>query len=201
MLYIQHFPLYGIINSPTGYTINAKVVSYAGTAIAANYPVAIYKVNNNGTWDSIPLSLVGYHSYSGVIPVQTNGDTVFYYIKAKDVNGKLAYHALMGKADPHFFIVGGNVGITELNAHPEMSFFTFPNPSKGDFYVFLNSNYADKASVKIYSITGNLVFQDNFNVESGANKKLIHLNDLNQGVYMLEVRTNSNIITKRIMIQ
>jgi hypothetical protein len=107
----------------------------------------------------------------------------------------------MGKADPHFFIVGGAIGIQEVNAHPDISFFTFPNPSQGDFYVFLKSNYSDKASIKIYSITGNIVYKDNFDIESGANKKLIHLNNLSQGIYILEVRTNSNVMTKRLIIQ
>jgi agmatine/peptidylarginine deiminase len=202
MLYIQHYPLYGKISSTTGYDINAKVVSYAGRAIATNYPTVIYKVNHGGQWDSIPMTLVGYHSYKGTIPTQTSGDTIFYYIKAEDVQGKLAYHALMGKADPHFFIADGPTGgINNLNIDPEMSFFTYPNPSKGAFYLFLKSNYSDKASIEIYNVTGNLVYQDNFEFETGSNKKIINLDNISQGVYILEVRTNSGISTKQLVIQ
>ena len=202
MLYIQHYPLYGKINSTTGYDINAKVVSYAGTNIASGYPMIIYKVMKAGAWDSITMTHVGYHSYKGNIPTQATGDTIFYYIKAKDANGKLAYHALMGKADPHWFIADGiSVIAPEIAVNTEMSFFTYPNPSKGSFYLFLKSNYNDIASIQIYNITGNLVYHDNFEFETGTNKKLLSLSNLTQGVYIIELKTKSGILTKQLVIE
>ena len=202
MLYIEHYPLYGKIYSTIGYDINAKVVSYAGNKIATNYPIIIYKVNHNGQWDSITMANTAYHSYKGNIPTQTTGDTIFYYIKAEDVSGKLAYHALMGKADPHWFIAGGVTGIDpEIAVNTEMSFFTYPNPSKGSFYLFLKSNYNDNASIQIYNITGNLVYHDNIEFEAGTNKKLLNLYNLSQGVYIIEVKAKAGILTKQLVIE
>jgi agmatine deiminase len=202
MLYIEHFPLYGVINSTTGYDINAKVVSYAGIAIAANYPTVLYKVNHGGIWDSIPMVNLGYHSYKANIPTQTSGDTIYYYIKAKDINGKLAYHALMGKADPHYFIAGSsNVGIPVVIENPELSFFTYPNPSKGDFILFLKSNYTGNASLHIYDITGKQVYNDGFDMENGNSMKRINTENLKQGVYIIEVKTNSDVMTRKLIIE
>jgi agmatine deiminase len=200
MLYIEHYPLYGLINSSTGYDINAKVVSYGDINIASDYPTVIYKVNQ-GQWDSITMSYVNYLNYTANIPTQIAGDTIYYYIKAKDVTGKLAYHPLMGKADPHWFIADGAVGITEIVSDPEMSFFTYPNPSKGDFILFLKSNYSGNASMNIYSITGNLVYTEDFDLENGNSMKKIITENLTQGVYIIEVKTNSDVLTKQLVIQ
>ncbi len=189
MLYIEHYPLFGTINSISGYDINAKVVSYAGNAIENNYPKIVYKVNYNGSWDSIPMTNTGYISYTGNIPSQNDGDTVYYYIKAKDVTGKVAYHAFIGAADPHFFITGTNVNVNANGINPELSFFTYPNPSKGNFFLFLKSNYPDNSKILISDITGKIVYEDNFSIETGANQKLINLNNVKQGVYYLSIQT------------
>lgn len=200
MLYIEHFPLYGHMYSATGYNINAKVVSYAGNAIAANYPTIIYKVGNNGPWDSIPMTYVSYLSYNGNIPVQNAGDTVYYYLKAKDVTGKLAYHALMGKADPYFFIVDGNVKTPIISINSGATFSTYPNPSKGNFFLFLNSNDTDNAFVKISDITGKIIYQDNFIIETGANQKIINLDNVSEGIYIINIETVSERLFKKITI-
>lgn len=202
MLYIEHFPLYGYINLPPGYDINAKVVSYAGNNIAAGYPKTIYKVGKFGQWDSLAMAYQSPLQYMGTIPVQNDGDTVFYYIKAKDVTGKLAYHALMGQADPYFFIAQGTqVEIPEIIGDPALSFFTYPNPSKGNFFVFLKSNYSGIATVNIFTLSGKSVFTEEIDIENGNSKSVINTEDLSQGIYVIEVRTNSNVITRKLVIE
>jgi len=202
MLYIEHLPLHGLISSTTGYDINAKVVSYAGNSIAANYPIVKYRINHSGQWDSLAMSYVSYLNYSANIPTQTAGDTIYYYIKAKDTPGKKAFHPLMGQADPHYFIADGtNVDIPEMVVNPELSFFTYPNPSKGNFILFLKSNYTENATLHIYDITGSIVYTETFDLQSGNSMKKINNENLTAGVYILEVKTNSDVMTKQLIIQ
>lgn len=200
MLYIEHLPLYGLINSPAGYDLSAKVVSYAGNAIAGNYPCIIYKVGYTGLWDSIPMTYASYLSYTGKIPVQNAGDTVFYYIKAKDVTGKTAFHALMGEADPYFFIADGNVKTPVVQANPVISFFTYPNPGNGNFFLFLHSNYPDQASVQIFNTTGDLIYNDIYDIETGANRKFITLENVAPGMYFINVKTRYDRMIKKVTI-
>ncbi len=202
MLYIQHYPLYGKINSSTGYDINAVVYSYAKNALATNYPMVKYKVHYNGTWDSIPMSFVSYRHYKANIPTQNSGDTIYYYIKAKDVTGKIAYHPFIGQPDPYYFIADGTTVLTpEIIVDPQMSFFTYPNPSKGEFFLFLKSNYSDNASIQIFNIDGKLVYTDNMDFEIGDNNKFLNIGGIATGVYILQVKTKSNILTKQLLIQ
>ena len=201
MLYIEHFPLFGLINSTTGYDINAKVVSYANHNIASNYPMVIYKINQ-GQWDSLTMANISYLSYRATIPVQNAGDTIYYYIKAKDVTGKLAYHALMGQADPHFFIADGTqVETPENKINSEFSFFTYPNPSNGNFVLFLKSNYLGNALIQIFNITGEIVYSENFKIVNGNSMKKITTNNLTQGVYIIEVKTKFDVFEKKLIIE
>lgn len=201
MLYIEHFPLFGQINSTTGYDINAKVVSYADHNIATNYPMVIYKINQ-GQWDSLTMANISYLNYKATIPTQNAGDTIYYYIKAKDVTGKLAYHALMGQADPHYFIAyGTQVETPEIIASSKMSFFTYPNPSKGDFILFLKSNYSGNATIQVFNITGNLVYNENFGIVNGSSMKKINTDNLTQGIYIIEVKTKLDVFTKKLIIE
>ena len=201
MLYIEHFPLFGLINSTTGYDINTKVVSYANHNIASNYPMVIYKINQ-GQWDSLTMANISYLSYRATIPVQNAGDTIYYYIKAKDVTGKLAYHALMGQADPHFFIADGTqVETPENKINSEFSFFTYPNPSNGNFVLFLKSNYLGNALIQIFNITGEIVYSENFKIVNGNSMKKITTNNLTQGVYIIEVKTKFDVFEKKLIIE
>jgi agmatine/peptidylarginine deiminase len=202
MLYIQHFPLWGVINSPTGYAVNAKVVSYAGNNIAAGYPRVVYKVGRLGQWDStLVMAAQGSLQYSATIPVQNDGDTVYYYIKAKDVTGIQAMHAVMGPADPYFFIVDNPVNIPVMPSNPAISFFTYPNPSKGSFILFTQSNYPDQATVNIYSLSGRLVYTQATELMKGTSKARISTEGLDRGIYIIEVITRQNISTGKLVIE
>ena len=202
MLYIEHFPLYGYINSPSGYDIDAKVVSYGDHNIETGYPIVVFKVGKFGMWDSLAMASLGNLQYQTTIPVQNGGDTVFYYIKAKDVTGKIAHHALMGAADPYFFIAQGtSVDVPVLVENPALSFFTYPNPNKGNFILFVKSNYAEKANLRICNVSGKIVYTEDFEVSGGNFMKRINTEGLAQGVYFIEVRTGSNVVTGKLAIE
>ncbi|PIY03506.1 MAG: hypothetical protein COZ21_09015 [Bacteroidetes bacterium CG_4_10_14_3_um_filter_31_20] len=177
------------------------MVSYANHNIASNYPMVIYKINQ-GQWDSLTMANISYLNYRATIPTQNAGDTIYYYIKAKDVTGKLAYHALMGQADPHFFIADGTqVETPENKINSEFSFFTYPNPSNGNFVLFLKSNYLGNALIQIFNITGEIVYSENFKIVNGNSMKKITTNNLTQGVYIIEVKTKFDVFEKKLIIE
>lgn len=201
MLYIEHYPLFGLINSSTGYDLQAKVVSYAGNSIATNFPKVIYKVNQ-GVWDSIPMTYESYLTYGANIPTQNAGDTIFYYIKAQDVSGKTAYHPFIGEPDPHYFIADGTASeLQETVIDPSMSFFTYPNPCNGEFITFLKSNYSETAYLQMFDITGNLVFNEEFTLKSGNSMKKVSTENLTSGIYIVKIQTTSGITTNKLIIK
>lgn len=201
MLYIEHFPLWGTINSPGGYDVDAKVVSYGDHNIAVGYPKVVFKIGKLGAWDSLAMTSLGSLQYQATIPEQTDGDTVYYYIKAKDVTGRIACHAVMGKLDPYWFVVESTVSAPAVVENPQLSFFTYPNPCKGSFILFMNSGYSGMADLKILDITGKVVYEQVLEAGSGNTKYRIQAGELKPGAYLLEVKTPYNVETSKFLVR
>lgn len=198
MLYINHVPLHDKVCSTTGYKISINAVSYSGTAMKAGYPMVKYRLNA-GAWDSIPMVLSTANNYDATIPNQSNGVVVDYYIKAIDASNKLANHPFIGAPDPHKFTAYcNNTGIDEITF--ETNFSTYPNPSNGNFYVYLDSKKNCTARIKIMNLLGQAVFNESFDLNSGISLKNINLSEINKGVYFIEYKTDRETITKQIVI-
>jgi hypothetical protein len=86
--------------------------------------------------------------------------------------------------------------IKEINDNPFIS--VYPNPSSYNLYVDLNKNLADKATVFITDINGNIVLQKN--IESFENVVNINVAMLDNGFYFLQLKNNYMCGTKKISI-
>jgi len=78
----------------------------------------IYQVNDNGTWDTIPLTNTSGSTWDGQIPAQSNGTVIAYYLGAEDVNGVLsAVEPIMANNDdpnlPYYILVGYSLELEE----------------------------------------------------------------------------------------
>ena len=74
----------------------------------------------------------------------------------------------------------------------------YPNPSNGALNITL-SNSSINANIDIYDMQGRLMFnQENL---SGSNNIPLDLQDLQNGTYVMVIRTNEGVGTSRIVIQ
>ncbi len=69
-----------------------------------------------------------------------------------------------------------------------------PNPSSGDFNVDFGTINMAKSSVRVYDTQGKVVFTS----ENNSNLMVISLDKLANGIYLLEVKTENERITKRL---
>ncbi len=84
--------------------------------------------------------------------------------------------------------------IGSTNETENISIATYPNPAKDYFNIIANENIVN---VKIYTITGQLV--NNYDVNSNTFK--VNTSDLQSGVYMFEINTETQSVTKNIVIE
>ncbi len=200
MLYINHIPLHGKVCSTTGYTINASAVSYSSTNLKAGYPLIKFRFNG-GAWDSVAMTLTSGNNYQGIIPSQVNGTQIQYYIKAMDVSNKIANHPFIGAPDPHVFTAECTVGI-ENAPEFETYFNTYPNPSDGNFYVYLDSKRNCTASIKVSNVLGQAVYNEIIHPAIGVNLMNVNIcNKVSEGIYFIEFKTDRESITKQIIIR
>lgn len=121
MLYISHIPVRRSIDQYASINIQAEIKSMNQNNLIEDSCRVYYRFNQS-EFSSVQLSQYNTNQYQASISSFAPGDTVFYYIQALDDSGKKAYHPLMGKNDPHYFV------ISSYDPNPHVY------PDQGTFY-------------------------------------------------------------------
>ncbi len=91
-------------------------------------------------------------------------------------------------------------GIKQQTIITDNNFFVYPNPTNGKFEISLIGLNEESAKIKVYNITGALIYESIGNIEYG---NLNHTVKLNQapGIYFVKVESGSAVITKKIILK
>jgi len=89
--------------------------------------------------------------------------------------------------------VGENKFLKDLNV--------FPNPSRDIFYLSFNSLIKQDIDISIFNLIGEKVFSDFRDNFIGNFKTSLNLAKFGKSMYLLEVKTNSNIYNKKLIIE
>lgn len=95
---------------------------------------------------------------------------------------------------------GAVVGINNNNS-VSSSVKVYPNPAREILSLQLNGFDKNETEVKLYSITGSLVYESKNKYESPIYLKHINLNNLASGVYMLHVNDGEHNFVQKIVKQ
>ena len=77
----------------------------------------------------------------------------------------------------------------------------YPNPNRGIFNVSFLSEEIDDFEIIILDAYGKLLRKDVRNQFIGEYTKQIDLGDYPRGVYMVQIRTRSSFVNKRVIVQ
>jgi methionine-rich copper-binding protein CopC len=80
----------------------------------------------------------------------------------------------------------------------------FPNPSDGKFSVqFSSDNIQDaSATIQLFNVTGQMVFEENTLMTDGQLRKEISLSSsLPAGIYFLQVKVNDEVYTEKVVLE
>ncbi len=90
----------------------------------------------------------------------------------------------------------------EFKIHSLSGFQVYPNPAKDIFKIDFDLNYDDKVTIALYDIFGRLVSYQILN-ELNLSKEVttkINCSNLEAGMYLLQLSTSSEIVTRNIII-
>jgi agmatine deiminase len=185
--------------SATGYTVNAFMEHRSGIQWATLY----YHTDTLQPYLSVSMTYSGNNNWTGIIPSQTSGTTVYYYVKGHANSGKEQVRPMPAPAGYWKFKSNCIVGIAE-NATPlnlEMQ-PAFPNPSKGITCIPVQSNKVQHATLQLTDLTGRVVI-DAFDgmLKQGDNKLFLDSRELSAGAYMLVLHTESGNLSQRLMVR
>ena len=76
----------------------------------------------------------------------------------------------------------------------------YPNPNRGEFVVSFKSINTKPISYEIYDYTGQLILNNVFTPQMGANTINVNLTTLASGVYTVRLISSTNLITKKFIV-
>jgi PKD repeat protein len=76
----------------------------------------------------------------------------------------------------------------------------YPNPSNGQFDIRLVGFNENEALIKVYNLTGTLIYEAKGAIENGNLDHQVRL-DQAQGVYFVKIESGSGVITKKIILK
>jgi hypothetical protein len=122
-------------------------------------------------------------------------DTTGLFIPASDITGQPRIFG--NRIDLGAYENQVVVGITDDRSSVNKSLDIFPNPTSGKFFVSLDKSYRE-INLDIFSPDGHKVFNDHFNSVSG--RILLNLHGLRSGIYILQITTEDDILTGKIIL-
>lgn len=88
---------------------------------------------------------------------------------------------------------------TATNELADVSFQIFPNPITDKVSLTLNAQKNHQLNIQITDIAGRLVFTEKWQVVIGNNAKILELEALPDGIFMIQLIENQNILLKKII--
>ena len=96
----------------------------------------------------------------------------------------------------HFEVTSG-VGIEEVL---ENTILVFPNPTFNNTSVSLNLVESNQVMIELVNTLGQKVFIQEYAMSAGSNTVNLSVEDLNAGVYYLNVRVDDKLMTEKLNI-
>lgn len=160
-------------NAETEYTVtdSGEITSYTWVL----EPESAGTMNANGNHVTITWNMS-----------QPDTDVMLYVIGHNDCGNTEPSEALVISLSGYSV---DEINATEINVHP--------NPTNDVINVSIENISAD-VQITLYNSVGQAVYKHNESVENGLNT-VINLNDMSNGAYILQIRSNEGIWMKRII--
>ena len=198
-LRIVHNNLSDTYNTSTAYQIDALIQHKSGIA---NVKV-FWRTNSSQPYAEVAMTLTntGSDTWTGYIPAQAAGTTVYYYIRAEATNGKVQVRPMTAPEGYWKFKVLGQLSVEENT----MSLFAaalYPNPSKGITCVPFTSDRPLTGRMSVLNVLGQAVeVVHDGNFEAGKSNFFINTSNWSAGMYTVVVETNEGNAVQSLMVK
>ena len=92
------------------------------------------------------------------------------------------------------------IGVTGLSTNPSVEFGVFPNPASDQLSWKVKSNEASSMNVNLIDVNGKVVFNKTISGKIASYQDTLSLASFSNGVYTLELKTNSGVQTQKVVI-
>ena len=193
-LLITHQPLNDTENTIDDYQVDAWILHRDGIANGK----IIYTTDTLAGWQEADMALTdaATNTWTGYIPAQPFGSTVYYYIEATANDGKMQVRPITAPTGYWRFNIGEPVGIqtSENNL-----FLLYPNPFSEFVTIQLSQRFEKGVDIVVTDLTGKIVYTNRTGPVEG--KTTLIFGDLPSGTYILQLKDDvSNASCKIIKL-
>lgn len=195
-LLISHQALPNTNDIINNYEVNALIQHKSGINEAKIW----YKTGLGQSYVSVPMSLTNAsnNTWTGYIPVQPSGTSVYYYIQAEANSGKTQVRPLPAPASYWKFNVYNVTENQILNADNYL--FNVHQIQDNEYRITIKSDLDFKANIELVSIEGKSIQQ----IYNGNWDKGTHTLDFSSqnasGIYFIKLSTDKGIKTHKLFI-
>ncbi len=199
-LLISHQRLRDTDETEEDYALSAMVKHKSGIASVSVF----WKTDLEDDYEEIFLDLTNpmENIWSGAIPAQPGGTTVYYYIHAEANNGKTINRPIPAPTAYFPFKVMAITSVLENDMKTGFS-EVFPNPASAITYIGVNSVATIDAHIFVTDMHGRMI-QDIYQggLVVGENKFFLDASSLSAGMYLIVLRNGlGEMETKRLVVR
>ncbi len=187
------------------------VIQNSGVKAVKVYPVNDPFIFQNYMSQSFTsdINTIGYDwkSYSFAINGYEIADSTVYFVKAKDSTiWKVIMTGFGGSSNGNFYFSKEQLTTTSIieNQNDNGKFFVYPNPARINESVSLVTDLPAgiiNANLSIVSINGQLISEENIQINSTFDQNKISIPNLKAGVYFVRLAHSKGSITQKLIIQ
>ncbi len=197
-LLISHQALSNTTDTVNDYVITARIQHRTGIANAYIY----YRTDTSQAYVSTPMSPISSTAnWSGQIPAQPAGSTVYYYISADAVSGKQQVRPMPAPNGYWKFDVILPTTIQE-NTNTTLMLPVYPNPSKGITCIPIHLPSTSIIIADLTDVNGKIIlpiFEGT--MKSGEQNIFVNTVNLPGGVYLVRIKSATFVQQQKLMVK
>jgi hypothetical protein len=162
-----------------------------------------YKTSLTGSYTEVPMTNTSGDEWSGLIPAQAAGTTIYYYIEGTAVGGKQVTHPFTAPDGYHKFTITGTgtSDIAELE-NPVMIMDIYPNPASEITVIPINASTEMQASIMVTNMLGEIVeIVHQGDIPAGDKNFFIDATEYAAGMYQVIVESGDYRTVKKLMVK
>ncbi|MBK7967224.1 MAG: agmatine deiminase family protein [Bacteroidetes bacterium] len=184
-LLISHQALENTTDTLNSYVVNALMQHRSGI----NTATLFWRTDTLMAWNSFNMTFTGIgNNWTGLIPAQAVGTTVYYYVSATAISGKSQVRPLPAPSGYWKFEVTGTTGFAASFTNEIQSIF--PNPCNALTCIPVQLAQSGFVQLRLFDASGRLIQQIFQGIKSaGENKFFFDAKSLSNGMYFIEMKT------------
>jgi len=198
-IHIVHKRLNDMYYTPNPYRVRARIIT-SGNLLPES-TLIFYKVNSAPNFTTTPLSPVVDTPgvYAGYIPAQASGDTIYYYLLAKNIHS-------IRRTSPAYVppqLYSFRILPVAVLEHPEgviNGFSIYPNPAKGSVNFSINLPYPARVRIEIYDAIGQRLRLIEDDYQEGKRILKIDIRNEPAGAYFYRAVIGNDIVKGKFLI-